>query len=64
MEPSEAPLARAASTKSRLRTWVVAVSAMRQSGGMNTRVSAISPLTMPPPMMPDTAMASSTDGNA
>ena len=64
MESPEAPLARAASTKSRLRTWVVAVSEIRHSGGMNTSVSATKPFAMPPPMTPEIATASRTDGNA
>ena len=59
-----APLARAASIKSSARTCVVAVSATRQIGGMNTRVSASMPLAMPPPIAPAIATASSTDGNA
>ncbi len=45
----DAPLARAASTKSRLRTWLVADSATRQIDGMNTSVSAMKPLNRPPP---------------
>ena len=61
---ADAPLARAASTKSRLRSCVVAVSETRQSGGMNTSVSATRPLTMPPPITPEIATASSTDGKA
>ena len=64
IEEVEPPDARAASTKSRLRTCVVAVSATRQSGGMNTSVSATMPLTMPPPMAPEIATASSTEGKA
>jgi len=58
------PLARAASMKSSARTWVVAVSATRHIGGMNTRVSASMPLVMPPPIAPAIATASNTDGNA
>ena len=42
----------------------VAVSAMRQSGGMKTRVKAIRPLVMPPPIVPEMATASSTEGKA
>ena len=46
------------------RIWVVAVSATRQSGGMNTSVSAMSWLIMPPPRLPEIATASSTEGKA
>ena len=64
MDRVGAPLARAASTKSRLRTCVVAVSATRHIGGMNTSVSASMPFAMPPPIAPEIATASSTEGNA
>ena len=59
-----APLARAASMKSNARTCVVAVSATRHIGGMNTKVSASMPLAMPPPIAPAIATASNTDGKA
>jgi hypothetical protein len=59
-----APDARAASTKSSPRTWVVAVSATRHNGGMNTRVSASMPFAVPPPIAPAIATASSTEGKA
>lgn len=42
MESEEAPVERAASAKSMLRTCDVAVSATRQSGGINTMVSVSS----------------------
>ena len=59
-----APEARAASTKSRPRTWVVTLSATRTMGGVNTMVSESSALKMPAPSAPDSAIASRTDGNA
>ena len=59
-----APLARAASTKSRARICVVTLSATRAIGGMKTMVSEISELVMPAPNAPDSAMASSTEGKA
>ena len=59
-----APLARAASTKSRLRICVVTLSATRAIGGMKTTVSEISELVMPAPSAPLSAIASSTDGKA
>ena len=59
-----APEARAASTKSRLRTWVVTLSATRVIGGMNTMVSETMLLKMPAPSAPEMAIASSTDGKA
>jgi hypothetical protein len=64
IERLDAPLARAASTKSRLRICVVAASDTRQSGGMNTSVRATRLTTIPPPIVPEMATASSTDGNA
>jgi hypothetical protein len=59
-----APEARAASTKSRLRTDVVTLSATRAIGGMNTMVSDSSELAIPAPSAPEIAMASSTEGKA
>jgi hypothetical protein len=59
-----APDARAASTNSRSRIWVVTLSATRAIGGMKTIVSEISELVMPAPSAPDSAIASSTDGKA
>ena len=59
-----APLARAASTKSRVRICVVTLSATRAMGGMNTTVSEISELVMPAPSAPLSAIASNTDGKA
>src|ERR1700710_1601892 len=47
-----APVARAASTKSRLLTCAVAVSATRHIAGVHTNESAIMPLAMPPPIAP------------
>ena len=59
-----APLARAASTKSKPRTCVVTLSETRQTGGMKTRVSDKSVFSVPAPMAPDSEMASSTEGKA
>ena len=59
-----APEARAASTKSRVRTPVVTDSATRAIGGMNTRMRESMPLKMPGPSAPASATASSTDGKA
>ena len=42
---------------------LVAVSATRQSGRMNTKVSDIMPLKMPPPRAPEMATARRIDGN-
>ena len=64
MVKGPAPLARAASTKSRLRTPVVTLSATRAIGGMNTIVSETMELMMPAPSAPEIAIASSTDGKA
>ena len=60
----DAPEARAASTKSRLRTCVVTDSDTRAIGGMNTTVSATIALKMPAPSAPEIATASSTEGKA
>ena len=46
------------------RIWLVAVSAIRQSGGTRTTVSVISWLTMPPPRLPEIATASRIEGKA
>jgi hypothetical protein len=43
---------------------VVTLSATRAICGMNTMVSEISELTTPAPSVPDSAMASSTEGKA
>ncbi|MNL19738.1 hypothetical protein D3C87_1409550 [compost metagenome] len=59
-----APEARAASTNSRLRTCVVTLSATRTICGTKTMVSDSSALPTPAPSVPDSAMASSTDGKA
>ena len=59
-----APLARAASTNSNERTWVVIVSEMRTIGGMKVTVSARMVLPTPEPSMPQMAMASRIDGKA
>ena len=59
-----APVARAASMKSRFLTCAVAVSATRHIAGVNTSDSAIMPLAMPPPIAPEIATASSTEGKA
>ena len=59
-----APLARAASTKSKPRTWVVTLSETRQIGGMKTRVSDSKVFSVPAPMAPDSEIASSTEGKA
>ena len=60
----DAPVARAASTKSCSRTWVVTLSAMRAMGGMNTSVSDTMLLVSPAPRAPEIATASSTEGTA
>ena len=59
-----APEARAASTKSMLRTPVVTLSATRVICGTNTMVSETIELMIPAPSAPEMAIASSTDGNA
>ena len=64
MVRAEAPLAFAASTKSKPRTWVVTLSDTRQIGGMNTSVSDSSVFSVPAPSAPDSEIASSTDGKA
>ena len=64
MVKAPAPEARAASTKSMLRTPVVTLSATRVICGTNTIVSETIELTMPAPSAPEMAIASSTEGNA
>ena len=64
MVKAEAPLALAASTKSKPRTCVVTLSETRQIGGMNTSVSDSSVFSVPAPIAPDREIASSTDGKA
>ena len=64
MVKPDAPDARAASTKSRLRTPCVTLSATRMICGMKTSVSARMALKMPAPSAPEIATASSTDGKA
>ena len=59
-----APLARAASTKSRCRTWVVTLSEMRMTGGMKLIVSARMVFCRPAPRMPVIAIANRIDGKA
>lgn len=56
-----APVARAASTKSRSRTWVVALSETRTIGGIGTIVRASRVLGVPGPSAPATASASRID---
>ena len=64
MVKGPAPDARAASTKSMLRTPVVTLSATRVICGTNTIVSETMELTIPAPSAPEMAIASSTEGNA
>ena len=62
--PDSVSDARAASTKSMLRTPVVTLSATRVICGTNTMVSDTIELVMPAPSAPEIAIASSTEGNA
>src|SRR6202042_170607 len=56
------PEALAASTKSRLRAWVVTVSDTRTIGGMKTTASAMIELDRPLPISPQMAMGGREDG--